>query len=95
MEIFVTQFQVLCHVTAVSEVDHENYRAAIHIAARYALYSFYNALLISAVQRNSDCLTALNFKRVKELEGRILGLLEGVHNIPVFTFIGRLMHSTV
>ena len=59
MKIVVTKFQVLCHVTAVSEVDHENYHAACQIVARNALYSCYNSLLISVVQRNSGCLTAL------------------------------------
>jgi len=59
MEIVVKQFQALCHVTAVSEVDHENHQAACHIAARNAPYSCYNSLLISVVQRNNGCLTAL------------------------------------
>jgi hypothetical protein len=59
MEVVVKQFQVLCHVTAVSEVDHENHQAACYIAARNALYSCYNSPLISDVQRNSGCLRAL------------------------------------
>jgi len=59
METVVTKFQVLCHVTAVSEVDHENHQAACQIAARNTLQSYYNSLLISAVQRNSGCLKAL------------------------------------
>jgi predicted nucleic acid-binding protein len=49
MEIVVKQ----CHVTAVSEVNHENHQAACPIAARKALYSFYDSLLISAVERNN------------------------------------------
>jgi len=59
MEIVVKQFQILCHITEVSEIKHENHQAAIQIAARNALYSCYNSLLISVVQRNSGCLTAL------------------------------------